>query len=230
MKKVLSVILLTALLLCGCRFSRQEVCLSGLGPLEKPLTQVLEQAGYSVTCEAPVPETRYDLVLTREDLVFTADAPSPALLPLAWDLNGDGRLACVLVTDGQNSDFPQVLRCTSDRAAAAAACGSLLEELGKDVEVLVCTDPQLTLGVMDAVRENGRTNGLDIHLVGIGDDRQLPLLVRSGDLSGVLYPDPHAVASQVATLVTADTKALPLTLPQSVPLILVRGEAIEEYL
>ncbi len=230
MKKMIFLVPL-CLLLTGCSLGPKiAIRLTQPGPLEGALSTALEQAGYRPVADGG------RLVLTDSSsgegilcVLYETLAPSPALLPVAWDLNGDGKLACVLV-GGEDGAFPEVLTCGPERADAMQSCADLLAQRGKDIEVLVCTDPQRTLGVMDAVQDNGRTVGLDIYIVGMGSDRQLPLLVRSGDLSGVLYPDPQAVAAQAVAQVDAAINSRPLPAPQPVPLTLVSGEAIEDYL
>ena len=142
-----------------------------------------------------------------------AQAALVARLQDGGDLNGDGSTAYIAIAGSEGHLDAESWAAACDEALAGeqlaldfgdwsrqngqALCAKRLAQFGKDIEVILCNTDELALGALEAVKDGGRTNGKDVYLVGIGGDRQALFLIKSGDLTGTVCPDPMAMTQAV---------------------------------
>lgn len=147
-------------------------------------------------------------------------------LNLQGDLNEDGLVSCVVLTGpeddldakliadgclqtlyGASTDVLSVVACQWSLGDGRAKCAQVLREFGPDLEVILCSDPQLALGAVEAVSNSGRNPGQDVYILAVGFDGQLERALSQGKVSGTVWVNPHDHAqllNQTVEAVLAD--------------------------
>lgn len=130
------------------------------------------------------------------------------------DLNEDGEVSC-LVISGPEEDGDAQLQAEGCIDALVAEglivdqldtswgewtedsgrmrCAKALSQFGKDVEVIVCGSPEITLGALEAVKAGGWQIGKDYTLIGVGAEEKL----QTKELTGTVVFDLPQMAQQV---------------------------------
>ena len=135
--------------------------------------------------------------------------------PSRGDMNGDGKVSCIMITgDDGNPDawyrrenarkalegaglaveilFEQSGEWQGDEGKRLAALG--LSRYGEQAEVIFCGNDAMAIGAERAIQEAGRTVGKDIYLVGVDALREAVALVREGRMTGTVFNDYAAQA------------------------------------
>ncbi len=143
-------------------------------------------------------------------------------LPDGGDINGDGIVSYMmlqgpegyqdgaLMTQGFDGAVAQggltaevlsVGYCDWTMDGGYQVCSQLLTAYGKDIEVVLCCNGQMTLGAVKAVADAGRKTGEDIYLYGLGVDNLMAQLIQQGSITGTVYNDTQAQAMAAAEAV-----------------------------
>lgn len=148
------------------------------------------------------------------DALGLAQAASFAKLPDHGDLNGDGTVCyAILAGDENNTEISQqcasieknlfgasrleTRRCSNPSEAASGACSGLLSTYGRDLEVIVCTDAELSAAAVAAVEEAGRQPGQDLYVIGAGESAKTIQLLQDKTLSVTIAPDRSDGGNQI---------------------------------
>ena len=144
-----------------------------------------------------------------------------AALPDKGDINGDGMLSYILIwdmaeyTDTQLhtasvftalTDAQVVLMqlgissAEGDREKAREGCATLLCEYGKDIEAVICSNDEMALGALEAIKEGGRTVGENVYLLGIGGGQEALQAVTDGNMTGTVQEDTNTLTNHVLQL------------------------------
>lgn len=91
--------------------------------------------------------------------------------------------------------------CDGTAAAARTLCRQAFSRYGRDLELVLCSDDDLALGAIAAVKDGGRTPGRDVIIFGMGTEAKLKEAVRTGALTAAVVEDPDAMYDQIAQLV-----------------------------
>lgn len=140
------------------------------------------------------------------------------------DINGDG-VVSFLVLQGDEDDLDVQLRtqhCDDalvqnglevqrlelsdeglERAGGQTACARGLRQLGKDIEVIFCSNDEIAMGAVKAIEEGGRTVGQDIYLVGADATRESLQLVAAGKLTGTVLCDYQSLTDKTLEVLMA---------------------------
>lgn len=138
--------------------------------------------------------------------------------PHRGDLNGDGQVACAILSGPEDLvDTPvhadaclaaladagirvQLLaQVYGDHAPARgqALTEGLLDRFGTEMEVLFCGNSQLALGALTALEAAGRAVNEDIYVVSIGGDAEIANRIDAGTMTGAVVADYDGMAVQV---------------------------------
>ncbi len=148
------------------------------------------------------------------DALGLAQASSFAELPDHGDLNGDGTVCyAILAGEEENEEVSQqcasiekslfgasrleTRRCANPSEAASSACGGLLSTYGRDLEVIVCTDAELSAAAVAAVAEAGRQPGQDLYVIGAGESPDSIKLLQDKILSVTVAPERTENGNQI---------------------------------
>lgn len=172
-------------------------------------------------------------------------------LPNKGDLNGDGILSYALIAGPENHLDAQLRSDGCSRALSESGgetellaleygqwtredaqrrCAKLLATYGKDIEAIFCSSDEMALGAMDAIQDGGRTVGQNIYLYGIGGERQILFLIRSGDLTGTVSLDIPGQVKNVLSAVTALLTGKPVEKVSYVNHIAIDASNVEDYI
>ena len=133
------------------------------------------------------------------------------------DLNEDGQVSCLVITGPEEDGVAQ--RQAKDCVDALVAeglivdqidtswgewtidsgrmrCAKALSQLGKDIEVVICGNEEITLGALEAIKTGGWQVGSDYYLVGVGAEEKL----QNNELTGTVVYDFPQMAQQVLSV------------------------------
>ena len=77
----------------------------------------------------------------------------------------------------------------SEREAAKEQVISMMDEYGKDLELILCADDEQALGAWDAVRDEKRKVGHDVMILGFDATQESLQEVASGNIAGTFFND-----------------------------------------
>ena len=87
--------------------------------------------------------------------------------------------------------------CEGTAEEAKAILKKAFSKYGRDLELVFCDDSALALGAIAAVRENGRTPGRDVIVIGAGMASDCEEAVRTGAMIAALVEDKAVLCNQV---------------------------------
>lgn len=166
------------------------------------------------------------------------------------DINGDGIVSFwVLESDPENLDVQlrsqhcddalrhggmQIQRLmVSDEAAAHAsariACTKALQQFGKDIEVIFCSDDKVAIEALAAIEEAQRNIGHDIYLVGADATDKSLQLVATGKLTGTVLCDYQGLKDKTLEVLGALRSGSMTEKRFLFGHILVDGENVSDY-
>ncbi len=87
--------------------------------------------------------------------------------------------------------------CDGTAEGAKAICKQAFSKYGRDLELIFCDSSALALGAVEAIRENGRTPGRDVVVIGAGTAEACEEAIRTGAMTAALVEDTVALCDQV---------------------------------
>ncbi|MBE6980766.1 MAG: hypothetical protein E7437_00405 [Ruminococcaceae bacterium] len=197
--------------------------------------------------EAAVLESRQNLAYIGCDPAEAAilQSQAAALLPDGGDLNGDGLISYAILTGPEDHLDAQLhikgaqwetgeLLATEytdwTSQQGQAACSRLLSQYGLDLEVILCGNPALAQGALQAVEDRGWRAGQDGYLLALGSNDEIPSLILQGGIASTVIPDTQAQLDRI--LQTAEQMLAGIQ-PETVtytPYITVTADNATEYL
>ena len=91
--------------------------------------------------------------------------------------------------------------CDGSADGAKVICKQAFSKYGRDLELIICDSSALALGAIEAIRDNGRTPGWDVIVIGAGAEAECKEAVRTGAMIAALVEDPAALCQQVIATV-----------------------------
>lgn len=171
-------------------------------------------------------------------------------MPNGCDVNGDGVLSYILLQDdGECTDT--ALRTEGVRKgltaaatvaelhvdivgntqqAAMQACGKLLANYGKDIELIICANDTVALGALKAIQDGGRTVGEDVFLIGVEGDAKALEKISAGEMSATVLCDKKTQTQRVAVLLLQLIKREDTVKHQYIDHVAVTKENVAKYL
>jgi len=136
----------------------------------------------------------------------TKQAQLNASLPEGGDLNGDDVITCLMLrgpedeiaaqawTEAAKAALSQVqllevLTGDWSQASGNRLCALALSKYGRDIEVILCGNELMALGVVEAIEDGGWTTGQDVYVTPCGNNAQLQSLIRRNAVYGTVYQD-----------------------------------------
>lgn len=133
------------------------------------------------------------------------------------DLNEDGQVSCLVISGPEEDGAAQ--RQAKDSLDALVKeglivdqidtswgewtaesgrmrCAKALSQFGKDIEVIVCGNEEITLGALEAIESGGWQVGRDYYLVGVGAEEKL----LTDEITGTVAYDLEKTAQQVLSV------------------------------
>lgn len=129
-------------------------------------------------------------------------------VPGDCDANGDGVISCLLIRgEGTESDFRgkaaiafleengKHTECVLEKSAnwqrdnAREICQGALQKFGKGIDVVICDNDDMALGVLESIESAGRKVGRDIFLIGCDADDDALSVIKSGRMTGTVLND-----------------------------------------
>ena len=132
------------------------------------------------------------------------------------DVNGDRYVDYMLLSASDNSVYFRAVEeaagayetvkleetvCDGTAEGAKEICKQAFSKYGRDLELIFCDSSALALGAMEAVRENGRTPGRDVIIIGAGMEKASEEAIRTGAITAALAEDTEALCQQIVQTV-----------------------------
>lgn len=218
------------------------------------LSQAIAAAGTPCVLIGRQPESGAEnipCVISDTGTLGTLLGQMVAELPDSGDINGDGVVTYLLLhgteqntegtrlTEGVTAAFsgnqiqPQLMsavwgKWTKD--GAQQACSQALAAYGKDIEVILCMNDAMALGVVDAIADGGRSVGADVYLYSIGGQEEACRAVQSGQMTGTLYTDLQQQADAVISAILAQLSGKEVRTVSRAEYFRVTQENVGQYL
>lgn len=165
----------------------------------KPVLQQWEKACYVGSAQDQLGALQGEIILQTQN---------------RGDLNEDGQVSCLVLTGPEEDGVAQrqAKGCVDALVAEGlivdqidtswgewtadsgrARCAKALSQFGKDIEVIVCGNEEITLGALEAVETGGWQVGKDYYLVGVGAEEKL----HSDAVTGTVVYELEKMAQQV---------------------------------
>lgn len=171
-------------------------------------------------------------------------------LPDKGDINGDGIISCMIIR-GPEDHVDADLRTQSCLTAlkdggmqvdvlcqeygdwtedsGRAICAQKLAQYGKDVEVIFCSNDDMTLGAIVAIEERGWVVGEDFYLVGCEATDETLKLAAVGKLSGTVLTDHEALTEKILEIARLMSEGVPMDKKYYVNYIGVNSQNAAQY-
>jgi methyl-galactoside transport system substrate-binding protein len=132
------------------------------------------------------------------------------------DVNGDRYVDYMLLSASDNSVYFRAVEeaagayetvkleemvCDGTADGAKEICKQAFSKYGRDLELIFCDSSALALGAVEAVRENGRTPGRDVIIIGAGMEKASQEAVRTGAITAALVEDTEALCQRIVQTV-----------------------------
>jgi len=132
------------------------------------------------------------------------------------DVNGDRYVDYMILSASDNSVYFRAVEeaagayetvkleeavCDGTADGAKEICKQAFSKYGRDLELIFCDSSALALGAMEAVRENGRTPGRDVIIIGAGIEKASQEAIRTGAVTAALVEDAEALCQQIVQTV-----------------------------
>ncbi len=130
------------------------------------------------------------------------------------DVNGDRYVKYMLLSALEDEQYLKAITEMAGTYSAVkleeAICGSAADakailkqafsKYGRDLELVFCDSSALALGAVEAIRENGRTPGRDVVVIGAGAEAECENAIRTGAITAALVEDKAALCQQVVQI------------------------------
>lgn len=188
--------------------------------------------------EASVPQSRQQASFVGSD--YTQAGAMQWEMAANGDQNGDGVVSYLLLGGPENHiDASAWAECTEQlpngdcltlehgdwsRESGQGITARALGKYGKSLEAILCCGAEMTLGALDAIRFDGRT---DICLVGMGANEALLEGIKCGEITGTVCPDIPSLAEYLTEAVGCSLTGQPVENNRKLPLITITAENAE---
>ena len=126
------------------------------------------------------------IVLGRDSGKIGAEVNEKAL-----ELLGESSFSINILDDGteEEEDEENEEEFDSEREEAREQVISMMDEYGKELELILCADDEQALGAWDAVRDEKRKVGHDVMILGFDATQESLQEVASGNIAGTFFND-----------------------------------------
>ena len=126
------------------------------------------------------------IVLGRDSGKIGAEVNEKAL-----ELLGESSFSINILDDGteEEEDEESEEEFDSEREEAREQVISMMDEYGKELELILCADDEQALGAWDAVRDEKRKVGHDVMILGFDATQESLQEVASGNIAGTFFND-----------------------------------------
>lgn len=172
-------------------------------------------------------------------------AAQVGLLPKEADRNGDGSLACLVISGPEDNldaiawneqiskmEYVQVLALEhgdGSEVTGRAICRRQLARLEENPEVILCYSDMMALGALETLRDGSHDAGEEVCLVGFGG-RKEALEALGGGLTGTVMADYPTFAREAARLTGLLMQAEPVEKKTLVDLLPVTQGNVGRFL
>ncbi len=199
--------------------------------LSEPVMVSAQETVLNTTAQLPLLLLNYQpeaaVLESRQNLAYIGCDPAEpgllqsqavALLPDGGDLNSDGIVSYAILTGPEDHLDAQLhikgaqwetgeLLATEytdwTLPQGQTACSRLLSQYGLDLEVILCGNPALAQGALQAVEDRGWRAGQDGYLLALGSDSETLSLILQGGIASTVIPDTQAQLDLILQTVSA---------------------------